>query len=86
MQMEHGRSISLKSEDIDGNTEIDVMALDSEENNMIVGECKYWNRPIGTSVLESLEEKATHVSWNRDNRKVWYVLLARVDSQINYKN
>ena len=60
----------------DSNTEIDVMALDSEENNMIVGECKYWNRPIGTSVLESLEEKATHVSWNRDNRKVWYVLFS----------
>ena len=60
----------------DSNTEIDVMALDPEDNNMIVGECKYWNRPTGTSVLESLEEKATHVSWNRDNRKVWYVLFS----------
>ena len=60
----------------DSKTEIDVMALDSEDNNMIVGECKYWNRPIGTSVLESLEEKTTHVSWNRDNRKDWYVLFS----------
>lgn len=60
----------------DSNTEIDVVALDPEGNNMIVGECKYWNRPIGTSVLESLEEKVASVSWNRDNRKVWHVLFS----------
>ena len=60
----------------DSNTEIDVVALDPEDNNMIVGECKYWNTPVGISVLESLEEKTTRVSWNRDKRKVWYVLFS----------
>jgi len=59
----------------DSNTEIDIVALDPENNNMILGECKCWNKPIGTSVLEALEEKAKSVSWNRDNRKVWYVLF-----------
>ena len=60
----------------DSNTEIDVVALDPEDNNMVVGECTYWNKPIGTSVLESLEEKVTSVSWNREHRKVWYVLFS----------
>jgi len=60
----------------DSSTEIDVVALDPEDNNMIVGECKYWNRPIGISVLESLEEKSASVSWNRNNRRVWYVLFS----------
>ena len=60
----------------DSNTEIDVVALDSENNNMILGECKYWNAPAGISVLQSLEEKAERVPWNRDNRRVWYVLFS----------
>ena len=53
-----------------------MVALDPEDNNMVVGECKYWNKPIGTSVLESLEEKVASVSWNREHRKVWYVLFS----------
>ncbi len=60
----------------DSNTEIDVVALEPENNNMILGECKYWNTPVGISVLQSLEEKSERVSWNRDNRKVWYVLFS----------
>ena len=60
----------------DSSTEIDVVALDPESNNMILGECKYWNVPVGISVLETLEEKAKSVSWNRENRKVWYVLFS----------
>lgn len=60
----------------DSNTEIDVVALDSENNNMILGECKYWNAPVGISVLQALEEKAERVPWNRDNRRVWYVLFS----------
>ena len=43
---------------------------------MILGECKYWNVPVGISVLETLEEKAKSVSWNREDRKVWYVLFS----------
>jgi AAA+ ATPase superfamily predicted ATPase len=60
----------------DSNTEIDITALDPEGKNLILGECKYWKDPVGLSVLRDLEEKAKAVSWERDHRKVWYVLFS----------
>ena len=59
----------------DFNTEIDIAALDPEGNNLILGECKYWQEPVGVSVLRDLEEKAKAVSWKRDQRKTWFVLF-----------
>ena len=60
----------------DSNTEIDITALDPEDKNLILGECKYWSDPVGISVLRDLEAKASAVSWERDCRKVWYVLFS----------
>ena len=60
----------------DSNTEIDITALDPEDKNLILGECKYWSDPVGISVLRDLEAKASAVSWERDRRKVWYVLFS----------
>lgn len=59
----------------DSNTEIDIAALDPEGNNLILGECKYWQEPVGVSVLRDLEEKAKTVSWKRETRKTWFVLF-----------
>lgn len=59
----------------DSNTEIDIAALDPEGNNLILGECKYCQEPVGVSVLRDLEEKAKTVSWKRDQRKTWFVLF-----------
>ena len=60
----------------EGDTEIDVAALDPEGKNLILGECKYWREPVGSNILRELEEKADAVSWERENRKVWYVLFS----------
>lgn len=60
----------------DSKEEIDIAALDPDGKNLILGECKYWAEPVGISVLRSLEAKANSVSWNRDDRKVWYVLFS----------
>lgn len=60
----------------DSKHEIDIVALDPEENNIILGECKYWQEPVGASVLRDLEAKADTVAWQRNNRKVWYVLFS----------
>ena len=60
----------------DSNTEIDITALDPEDKNLILGECKYWSDPVGISVLRDLEAKASAVSWERDRRMVWYVLFS----------
>ena len=60
----------------DSNDEIDIVALDPEGKNLILGECKYWTDPVGVSVLRDLEAKTDSVAWERDNRKVWYVLFS----------
>jgi len=60
----------------DSKDEIDIVALDPEGKNLILGECKYWTEPVGVSVLRDLEAKTTSVAWERDNRKVWYVLFS----------
>lgn len=60
----------------DVDTEIDIAALDPEGHNMILGECKYWQEPVGISVLRELEQKAEHVSWNNRSRRVWFILFS----------
>ncbi len=60
----------------DSNTEIDIVALDPEGKNLILGECKYWQEPVGVNVLRDLETKTDSVAWERNNRKVWYVLFS----------
>ena len=60
----------------DSKDEIDIVALDPEGKNLILGECKYWTDPVGVSVLRNLEAKTASVAWERDNRKVWYVLFS----------
>ena len=60
----------------DSKNEIDIVALDPEGKNLILGECKYWTEPVGVSVLRDLEAKTDSVAWERDKRKVWYVLFS----------
>lgn len=60
----------------DSRDEIDIVALDPDGKNLILGECKYWAEPVGISVLRSLEAKAGTVAWERDSRNVWYVIFS----------
>ena len=60
----------------DSKTEIDVVALDPDGKNMILGECKYWKEPVGINILRDLEEKSKAVSWNKSARKTWFVLFS----------
>lgn len=60
----------------DSRIEIDIAALDPEGKNLILGECKYWTDPVGVSVFRDLEAKTDSVTWERKNRKVWYVLFS----------
>ncbi|MDD2481818.1 MAG: ATP-binding protein [Lutispora sp.] len=58
------------------NTEIDIVALDTTDNNIIFGECKYWGNKVDTDVFYSLEEKSKEVDWKRNDRHEWYVLFS----------
>ena len=60
----------------DAKEEIDIAAIDPEGKNLILGECKYWQEPVGFGVLRDLEAKAKTVVWERNERKTWYVLFS----------
>ena len=55
---------------------IDIAAIDPDGKNLILGECKYWQEPVGVSVLRELEAKAKTVSWEKEKRKTWFVLFS----------
>lgn len=59
----------------DSKIETDIAAIDPEGRNLIVGECKYWQEPVGANILHDLEEKAKSIPWEQGRRKVWYVLF-----------
>lgn len=56
--------------------EIDIVAFDSTGNNIIFGECKYWEGKVGMNVLQSLEEKSKLVDWNQNKRNNHYILFS----------
>lgn len=56
--------------------EIDIAAVDEEGENLILGECKFWKRPVGANVLAQLEQKAPQVLWRNNTRNVYYVLFS----------
>lgn len=60
----------------DSKEEIDIAAIDPDGKNLILGECKYWQEPVGVSVLRSLEAKAEMVAWEKGRRKTWLVLFS----------
>ena len=57
-------------------TEIDLVAVDDENKNIIFGECKYWKGPVGLNVLEALKKKAENVEWNKEERTEYFVLFS----------
>ena len=60
----------------DGKNEIDIAAIDPEGHNLILGECKYWQKPVGVNILWELEAKSEKVDWKKKTRHVWYVLFS----------
>ena len=60
----------------DSKEEIDIAAIDPDGRNLILGECKYWQEPVGVGVLRGLEAKAETVAWEKEKRKTWLVLFS----------
>ena len=60
----------------DSKEEIDIAAIDPDGKNLILGECKYWQEPVGPRVFWDLVAKTDAVPWERDHRTVWYVLFS----------
>ena len=56
--------------------EIDVVATDSGGRNILFGECKFWEKPVGVNILHELEKKAALVDWNRNDRHELFALFS----------
>lgn len=56
--------------------EIDIVAFDNTEKNIIFGECKFWGNKVGVNILAALEEKSKYVEWNKNNRKEQFILFS----------
>ncbi|WP_273325284.1 ATP-binding protein [Vallitalea guaymasensis] len=59
----------------DSKVEIDIVAIDNDNKKLIVGECKYLNKPMKDSVFYNLIEKADSIKGYDDYDKV-YVLFS----------
>jgi AAA+ ATPase superfamily predicted ATPase len=58
-------------------TEIDLVGLNETTRDIVFGECKWSQSPIGLDVLKALYNKAHQVPWNRNERREWFVLASR---------
>ena len=57
--------------------EIDLVALNTETQEILFGECKWSDKPVGTDILRSLKAKAESVGWRKGSRKEYYALFSK---------
>lgn len=57
-------------------TEIDILAVDENSNNIIFGECKFTNGKMNVDVYYDLLEKIKRVKWNSENRIEHFVFFS----------
>ncbi len=61
----------------DRNEEIDLVALNENENKILFGEVKWSNKPVGVNIYEDLKRKAKLVQWGSENRNEYYCLFSK---------
>ncbi|MCG2712703.1 MAG: ATP-binding protein, partial [Candidatus Omnitrophica bacterium] len=61
----------------DRNEEIDLIALNNRENEILFGEVKWSNKPVGTNIYEELKNKSQKVTWGKQNRKEYFALFSK---------
>lgn len=60
----------------DKNVEIDIMALDYQEQNVLLGEIKWQKKPVGIKTLKKLKEKSEKIRILSDYRK-YFLLISK---------
>lgn len=58
-------------------TEIDIVGTNATTRDIVFGECKWSQSPIGLDVLKGLYNKASQVPWHRNERQEWFILASR---------
>ncbi len=57
--------------------EIDIVALNEKKKEILFGEVKWRNRPVGWNVAEELMEKKELVEWNNEERKEKFLIVSK---------
>lgn len=57
--------------------EIDIVGFNQETKEIIFGEVKWSNKPIGTNIFFELEKKTGDVEWNNNDRKESFILFSK---------
>jgi len=61
----------------DKNDEIDLIAINSQTNEILFGEVKWSNKPVGINIYQFLKKKSEKVVWGRKNRKGYFALFSK---------
>jgi hypothetical protein len=61
----------------DKNEEIDIVAINDETKEILFGECKWSEKPVGTNIYDDLKRKAELVDWQTDKRKEYFILFSK---------
>lgn len=57
--------------------EVDLVGLNDEENEILLGEVKWSVNPVGTDILAELKRKAGLLEWGRPGRRESFALFSR---------
>ncbi len=57
--------------------EIDIVGLNQNKKEILLGECKWRNKKTGKKTYYQLKEKAEKVRWNQDNRTEEYAIYSK---------
>lgn len=57
--------------------EIDIMGVNENTNQVIFGECKWQEKPVGTKIYEELLEKKEMVEWKKTKRTETFLLFSK---------
>jgi len=70
----------------DRNEEIDLIALNNHTNEILFGEVKWSNKPVGTNIYQDLKRKFQRVKWGKKNRKEYFALFSKTGFTPDMKN
>jgi len=61
----------------DKRTELDIVGLNNTSHDILFGECKWSQVPVGLDVLKSLYNKASQVDWHKGERCEWFLIASK---------
>lgn len=61
----------------DSHQEIDLVAYNTNSHEILFGECKWTQKPVGMDVLQNLKQKVSAVNWFLKDRKEYFILLSK---------